>query len=260
MTPRSITVALLIVAGCSASKGGCRASKSQTSGEQAPTAATAAPAKAAATDGPGVIRGTVKLVGRPPPTRAITMDSDPYCARQQGDTNGEVVASASGALKNVAVRVVDGLTARYSPRAEEVVMDQQACMYRPRVLVAQAGQTVLIKNSDQTLHNIHTYRGAVTVFNLAEVSGMPPIRKKFASDGEVVKFKCDVHPWMTGYLVVTDNPFFAVTDGEGKFTIRGLPAGHYTVEIWHERLGRQKAEVDVGADRPAELNLALAIE
>jgi plastocyanin len=165
------------------------------------------------------------------------------------------VVGAGGGLKNVVVHVAEGLSDKYGPMAQDAIMDQQGCMYRPRVLVAQAGQTVLIRNSDQTLHNIHTYKGTVTLFNQAEVFGMPPIKKKFPSAGDVVKFKCDVHPWMTGYLLVTDNPFYAVSADDGSFTVRDVPSGTYTIEAWHERLGTKKVQVTVAAGKTAELNL-----
>jgi plastocyanin len=252
--PRPVLLLMLVV-GC-----GCGAKKEPTpppaSTATAPGSAAAATKTAVA--GPGVIKGTVKLSGTAPAPEPINMKADPNCPQDQGARTDEVVAAPDGGLKNVVVHVVGGLNDKYSPRAEDAVMDQRGCMYRPRVLVAQAGQTVLIKNSDQTMHNIHTYKGPVTLFNQAEVFGMPPIKKKFPSAGDVVKFKCDVHPWMTGFLLVTDNPFFAVTDEHGSFTIRDLPPGKYTVELWHERLGTKQAEVTVGADKPGELDLALA--
>jgi plastocyanin len=245
----------LLVAACS----GCSKKEPEASATAPAAPAADTPARAAVSSaGAGTVHGTVKLTGAAPAADPIPMKSDPYCAKQPAAKNEEVVAGAGGGLKNVVVHVAQGLTEKYSPRAEDAVMDQQGCMYRPRVLVAQAGQTVLIKNSDQTLHNIHTYSGSATLFNQAEVFGMPPIKKKFAKVGDVVKFKCDVHPWMTGYLLVTDNPFYAVTGEDGSFTLRDVPAGKYTIEAWHERLGPQKAEVTVAAGKTAELDLQMA--
>jgi plastocyanin len=232
--------------------------------EQAGTAAAAPPAAAApaeatrtvTSEGAGTIVGKVAFEGAPPAPEPINMKADPYCAKQAGaKSNEQVVIGTGGGLMNVVVHVAEGLSGKYSPRAEDAVMDQQGCLYRPRVLVAQAGQTVLIKNSDQTLHNIHTYKGTVTLFNQAQVFGMPPIKKRFPAAGDVVKFKCDVHPWMTGYLLVTDNPFNAVSAGDGTFTIRDVPAGSYTVEAWHETLGTQKVQLTVAAGKTAEMNL-----
>jgi plastocyanin len=238
--------------------------KDQTEQPGAAAAAPAAAASAEATrpvtsEGAGIIAGKVVFEGTPPAADPINMKADPYCAKQPGaKSNEQVVLGAGGGLMNVVVHVAEGLSGKYSARAEDAVMDQQGCLYRPRVLVAQAGQTVVIKNSDQTLHNIHTYKGTVTLFNQAQVFGMPPIKKKFPAAGDVVKFKCDVHPWMTGYLLVTDNPFHAVSAGDGTFTIRDVPAGSYTVEAWHETLGTQKVQVTVAAGKTAEMNLKFA--
>jgi plastocyanin len=169
-----------------------------------------------------------------------------------------VVVGAGGKLKNVVVRLAKGLSGSFPTPSAEVVLDQHGCTYQPHVAVAQAGQTVTIKNSDQTLHNVHTYKGPATLFNQAQVFGMPPIKKKAPAVGDVVKFKCDVHPWMTAYLLVTDSPFFAVTGADGSFSIPDVPPGTYTVEAWHERFGTKQATVTVTAGKPAQLKLELA--
>jgi hypothetical protein len=81
--------------------------------------------------------------------------------------------------------------------------------------------------------------------------------KKFEGPSSIVKFKCDVHPWMTGYVAVTDHPFFAVTGDDGSFTIPNVPAGTYTIEAWHERFGSTTADVKVSADKPGAVDLTL---
>jgi plastocyanin len=208
--------------------------------------------------GGSIVKGTVLLKGKAPERKDVNMKSDPYCAKQPAAKDEEAVVGPGGQLKNVVVRIAKGLSGSFPTPAEEVVLDQHGCTYQPRIAVAQAGQTVTIKNSDQTLHNVHTYKGPSTLFNQAQVFGMPPIKKKAPSTGDVVKFKCDVHPWMTGYLVVTDNPFFAVTGADGSFSIPNVPPGTYTVEAWHERFGTKQASLTVAAGKPAELKLELA--
>ena len=125
-------------------------------------------------------------------------------------------------------------------------------MYRPRVQAVVAGQPLQIKNSDQTLHNVHGYKGPSTLFNQAQIPGMAPINQKLTDTDQVLKFKCDVHPWMTAYVLVSTNPFFAVTGDDGSYKITGVPAGKYTVEAWHERYGAKTAEITVEADKAAE--------
>jgi plastocyanin len=216
---------------------------------------TPSPAAAPST-GAAVIRGSVTLTGTPPEMPLTKRDADPFCARTPMKDE-EVVVGAGGALKNVIVRITKGITGNYEPPMTNVTLDQTQCMYRPRVAALMAGQSLLVRNSDQTLHNVHTYKGASTLFNQAEVPGLPAIAKTFKdSTGEILKFKCDVHPWMTAYVAVMGHPFFAVTGADGKFEIPKVPAGKYTVEAWHERFGTRSQDVTVEAGKPLELAFA----
>ena len=203
----------------------------------------------------GSVKGTVKLSGKAPEPATINMKADPYCAKQPAAKDEEIAAGAGGGLKNVVVRIAKGVSNPPPPPGTPAVVDQNGCRYVPRVQVVQAGQSLEIRNSDSTLHNVHTYKGTATLFNQAHIQGMAPIKKKFPTVGDVVRFKCDVHPWITAYVLVTDNPYYAVSGEDGSFTIADVPAGKYTVEIWHERLGTQTKEVTVADGRPVELNL-----
>ena len=232
------------------------ACQKQTSSEPAPAApaapaaaAPAAPAAARGATGSGTIAGTVKLTGTPPEMQLTKRQADPYCAKTPMKEE-EVVVGAGGGLKNVIVRV-KGVAGRYDAPPTPAVVDQSACMYRPRVQGIQLGQPLQIKNSDQTLHNVHGYKGPSTLFNQAEIPGQPPMIKLFPDADQMVKLKCDVHPWMTGWVLVSSHPFFAVTGDDGTFKISGVPAGSYTVEAWHERYGTKTAELTV-TDKPAE--------
>jgi len=250
--PRAVILALggLLAAGAACNK------KTEEAAP-APAASPAAPAAAApaATPGPtggGSIVGTVKLKGTPPEMPMTKRQADPFCARTPMKDE-EVVVGTGGALKNVVVRVIKGATGHYDPPATPIVLDQSACMYRPRVQAALAGQSLKITNSDQTLHNVHGYKGPSTLFNQAEIPGLPPITKKLPEGDQILKFKCDVHPWMTGYIAVSTNPFFAVTGDDGSFKITGVPAGSYTIEAWHERLGAKTFDLTVTEGKPTEV-------
>jgi plastocyanin len=212
---------------------------------------SAPPTDAPGVLGKGTVRGIVHLTGKPPELHAVTTP-DPFCARQPIKEE-DVVVAAGGGLKNVLVRVIKGASGSYDAPKSDATVDQIGCMYRPRVQGVMAGQTVQIRNSDQTLHNVHTYKGASTVFNQAQIPGMAPMSKSFGGGGQIIKFKCDVHPWMTGYVAVTTNPFFAVSDAAGTFAIESLPAGTYTLEAWHERLGTREAEVTVTETQPVKV-------
>jgi hypothetical protein len=142
---------------------------------------------------------------------------------------------------------------------DAVVIDQEGCMYKPHVQAAMRGQQLQVKNSDGTLHNIHTYEGAATWFNQAQPPKAPPVSKPLDRKS-VVKVKCDVHPWMTAYIVLSDNPFFATTSDDGKFTLKDVPAGTYTLESWHERFGVKTQEVTVKANEAAKVSFTYAPE
>ena len=215
----------------------------------APTAATPPPA------GNATIQGTVKLTGTPPEMAMTKRDADPFCAKTPMKDE-EVLLGPGGGLGNVVVRVTGGAAGHYDPPATPVTLDQSACMYRPRVQAIVAGQQISIRNGDQTLHNVHGYKGPSTLFNQAEIPGLPPITRRIGDAGDILKFKCDVHPWMTGYVVVNDNPFFAVTGPDGRFKITGLPPGQYTLTAWQERYGTKTAPVTVAADKPTEVSFA----
>ena len=113
------------------------------------------------------------------------------------------------------------------------------------MIAGVTGQELQIANGDPLLHNIHAYSGTATAFNQAQMQKSAPIKKTLPAG--VTKFKCDVHPWMTGYAVGNDNPFICVTDNTGSCTISGLPSGAYTLEAWHEKYGTKTVDVAAGA-------------
>jgi plastocyanin len=198
------------------------------------------------------ITGAVEFTGTPPAMEKLKRDSDPFCAKKAMEDEAVIVKDKK--LTNVWVHVVKGAPdSKAAADAPEVVVGQQDCMYRPRMQFAQVGQKIVAKNNDPVLHNVHTYVGAATVFN----KGMPNASAKpivHTADKEgVMRWKCDVHSWMRGYVGVNKNPFQAVTGDDGTFKIDNVPPGTYTVEAWHEKYGPKTAEVTVAAGKPATL-------
>ena len=255
---RAQGIGFAVLAVTLATGGAC--TKKEEAPPAAPVAASApAPAAPAAATVPAAgvnaIKGTVKLTGAPPEMGMLKREADPFCGRVPMKDE-EVVVGAGGGLKNVLVRLTRGVTGSYPAPSTQAAVDQSQCMYRPRVQGIMAGQPLAIRNGDQTLHNVHTYKGPSTIFNQAEIPGMAPIVRKFDGAGDIIKFKCDVHPWMTGYVAVSNHPFFAVTGDDGAFSIANVPAGTYTLEAWHERYGATTTEVVVSADKPATVDLA----
>ena len=196
------------------------------------------------------ISGKVAFEGDAPKAKKLKMDADPQCASMHADkpaTSEEVVVNGNGTLKNVFVYVKSGVTGTYEAPKTAVTINQTGCQYQPHVFGMQAKQKLVIKNSDDTLHNIHALPTNNEEFNKGQPSGSADLPKTFTKADVMVKFKCDVHPWMTAYVGVLDHPFYAVTGDDGTFSIKGLPAGDYEVEAWHEKFGTKTAKIKVGA-------------
>jgi plastocyanin len=165
----------------------------------------------------------------------------------EGPTLSEVVLVGPGnGLQNVFVYVKDGLGDRTFPAPQTpVVLDQKGCKYMPHVFGVQVGQTVEILNSDPTLHNVHAVPKVNAEFNFGQPAGVPKATRTFEKPEVMVPFRCDVHGWMAAFGGVVAHPFFAVTAQDGSYEIKGLPAGTYTLEAWHERFGVQTQTVTV---------------
>jgi len=193
------------------------------------------------------IMGVARLEGSAPKMPNLAMGADSVCqaAHSTPVAAQEVVASATGELANVLVWV-KGVPGSYPAPATAVVLDQKGCQYWPHVNAIQVGQTLEIKNSDPTLHNVHALAKVNKEFNEGQpVQGMVS-KKVFTKPEEVIKFKCDVHGWMSSWMAVLNHPFHAVSDASGAFSIGNLPPGTYTLVAWHEKYGKQEQSITVG--------------
>ncbi|MET0404544.1 MAG: carboxypeptidase regulatory-like domain-containing protein [Cystobacter sp.] len=209
--------------------------------EAAATAPAAAPSEPEPATGGGTLEGTITFKGTPPAPAPITPSQDPACDGMSL-VEGSLQVKA-GKLENVLVRV-RGLMPQAS-RERPAVVDQRQCGYLPRVQGVVSGQPILIKNSDGTLHNARALAGTRSIFNVAQPPNGKPVQRTLPSDAEVVRLKCDIHPWMVSWVVVNPNPYFTTSNEAGAYSIEHLPAGSYTLEAWHEVLGTKTAEVTV---------------
>lgn len=197
------------------------------------------------------IKGTVVFEGSPPQLKEIKMDADPICkSKHSTAAKSEVLVLGDGqTMANVFVKVTSGLSKKEYPTPKDpAVLDQRGCVYNPHVMGVMANQTIKLLNPDGTLHNVHAMPKINKEFNMA----MPTFRKeatqKFTKvEEDMFQIKCDVHPWMGGWIAVMSHPYFAVTGIDGKFSLDDLPAGTYEIEAWHEKLGTQTAKVTVAA-------------
>ena len=197
------------------------------------------------------ISGMVKLDGTAPKPTKIDMSQDPACKKAGGDNMTEtVVADDKGDLANVFVYVKDGLgNANFEVPKDKAMIDQHGCRYHPHVLGVMAGQTVGIKNSDDTTHNIHPSPKDNKEWNESQPPKGADLEKTFARQEVLVPVKCNQHPWMKMYIGVVKHPFFAVTDEAGKFEIKDLPPGDYTLAAVHEKYGEQTMKLHVEAKK-----------
>ena len=188
----------------------------------------------------GDIKGKVKYDGKPPKKKPLRMDADPVCGSSH---SSKVFAesfkvNAKGELAECIVYLKD-ISYKGEVPSKAVELDQEGCIYKPHVFGIQAGQELLIKNSDATLHNIHSMPKKNREFNFAMPKVVKTKKAKFDSSEDPFYIKCDVHPWMKTWVLVSDHPYYAVTDSNGNYEINGVPAGTYEVVCWQEKFKKR---------------------
>ncbi len=227
--------------------------------EGAETQATVTPYKS--TGNEGTLTGVVNFVGTPPEPKTISMGADAVCESSNSNAVAEDVIVKDGALQNVFVYVKDGKTADnkninslgFDAPAQAQVLDQQGCQYVPHVVGVQVKQKLSVTNSDATSHNINLQAAKNEKSNPSQGPGAPPFERTFARPETLIPVKCNQHPWMKAYIGVLSHPFFAVSGADGKFEIKGLPPGTYTVVAWHEKFKQEQTQsITVGAKETKE--------
>jgi plastocyanin len=190
----------------------------------------------------GSITGTVNFSGAAPAAAQIPMTADPVCASANPDAHAEDIVVNGDKLQNVLVYIKEGKVAdknftsySFPAASQPAELDQKACHYVPHVMAVQVNQTFNVVNSDQTPHNVNVDAKLNDKFNQGQPPGSPAITKQFKRAETVIPVKCNQHPWMRAYVAVLPHPFFAISDASGKFEIKGVPAGTYTLTAWHEK-------------------------
>ncbi len=214
----------------------------------------------------GSITGTISFSGAAPSPKEISMDADPVCASASPNAHAEDVVVSGDKLANVLVYIKEGKVGdknfgglSFAPSSQPATLDQHGCHYVPHVQAVQTNQTLNITNSDQTSHNINFDAKLNEKFNQGQGPMAAPITKQLKRPETVVPVKCNQHPWMRAYVAVLPHPFFAVTDQGGKFEIKGVPAGTYTLVAWHEKYQQGVTQtVTVGAGAPATADFSFS--
>jgi plastocyanin len=254
-------VALFVFAACGGSTPPPPAET--TKSEAAPAAPAAEPAGggeagayevATVADG-GTISGKVTVTGNVPKPEEVEINKDNnVCGNKK--TMEDIKVGAGGTLAN-AVVWIEGITKGKAWADNHAgTIDQKDCHYIPQVQVVATGGSVDVVNSDPILHNIHAYHGEDTLFNIAQPMKGQKTPKKVNVTGPV-HMKCDVHSWMSAWVFMAADPYFAVTKDDGSFSIGEVPPGSYTVKVWHGRFGEKSMTIKVDAKGTATADFAL---
>jgi len=220
------------------------------------------------------ITGTVTLSGTPPAEIEIKpLENDPVCGKMHSGkvTTEFYVVGANKGLADAIVMLKGVKAAPASASAAPVVLDQKGCLYVPQIVAIQTGQKLVVKNSDPStvpMHNVHINPKAganlseySTKISQPQMSGAADLDYSFSAPENFMKFQCDVHPWMFAWVTVVDNPYFAVTDKDGKFTIKNVPPGKYKIVALHRKASPDGVEKDVDVkDSGATADFTLEIK
>jgi plastocyanin len=200
------------------------------------------------------IKGTVRYAGAPVENKKLPVTIDQYVCGKEKDAE-ELVLSSTNGIRNavVSLRLPPGVKA--PPASAPVTMDQKQCAFVPRVVVVPVGGTVEFLNDDRLLHNVKSASKENPPFNRAQ-----PHARSIAftfKKPEILRIDCDLHSWMRGWVVVTESPFYAVTNDQGEFSLDNIPPGKYTLEVWQETLGTVTQEVVVRSKGAAAVTVTM---
>ena len=203
----------------------------------------------------GKITGVVRFEDEYPPSESFKVKSDNQICGLTKHVEDFVVDPATKGLANVVVTIQDIGEGKGFELLEAPTLTQESCVYSPHVQVFKSKDKLTVLNNDELLHNVHILEGEKTILNVAQSPGAAYKKKlvRRITASEVVTVKCDVHEWMSAYLVPVTHPYVAVTGAKGEFEIDQVPPGSYTLLAWHEVMGTMERQVTVAGGATAEV-------
>lgn len=205
--------------------------------------------------GTGSLMAKVNFDGEAPEPETFDASGNDECGVDEIKSR-KVVVNDNGTLKNVVVAVKSGPSG-LDLSSSDVELTQKGCMYQPHVVTAKAGQTITIGDQDQGLHNVRgSNEDGKQLFNLQTFKNNS--KDVTIDNAGRVGLECDVHPWMQGWIYVTDHGAASVTDKMGEASLENLPAGDYTLEIWHEEYGTKTESVTIEKDKESSVSVTFS--
>jgi hypothetical protein len=206
----------------------------------------------------GELHGTISFRGKPPDNLSHDVDRDAaVCGPNVLEETYMVKAKKQG-LQNVVIWI-EGLTQGKASLSSIAVIENRNCHFVPHVQAAMIGQSYEVRNTDPIMHNTHLKMEDHTLLNIIMPAQGKNIKKEIRESG-LIKIKCDVHKFMLGWFVATDNPYFAVTADDGNYQISDIPPGKYKINVWHEGLPVKESEVTIFPGRRRSLSMELGLE
>ncbi len=208
----------------------------------------------------GTLTGTILFSGKPPAPVRIDTTMDPACNLSNKPVFSEQYAVTANKLANVFLYIANAPGAPTS--TTPVVLDQRNCQYTPHVIALAPGGFVEFRNSDPTMHNIHTMPTDVgnQTIDISQSPHGAPITKRFDKPELMIPVRCNNHPWMNAFINVSPSPYFAVSATDGTFTIPNLPPGTYTLTAVHEKLGTKTTQITITPNHTTKSELAFALQ
>ena len=200
----------------------------------------------------GSISGAVKYVGDVPQIEMFSVDKDKKVCGHEPKPSEELIISKGKGIKNVFVyikKIASGKS--FEKHSGNFILNQKNCRFDPHILIVSTGAGVDLLNNDNVLHNLHSWSTKNKPFN--QGTTLDQVLTREFSWKERIMVTCDIHSWMSSWIIVVENPYFALTDKNGKFKIDNIPPGSFELIAWQETLGRKKKKVNVNANEETEV-------